>query len=173
LCSLLDISPIRFIDCASIGHWSSGCHNTIHPEWQLTSDHAPLMITIPIMEELVLTFKFSLPKNSEEEEVFIKEVALVFKSLNTSNLSNHKSLEQVVNSLVARVEQALNANTRRVNITKQSKKWWNEDCNRSLNKYRESRSLEDWKSFKRTVMITKKLFFDIKIQDVANKSHRP
>ena len=81
-------------------------NHAIHPEWQLTSDYTPLMITIPITEELVLTSKFLLPKNSEEEKAFIKKVALVFKSLNTLNHSNHESLEQVVNSLVVRVEQA-------------------------------------------------------------------
>ena len=97
-------------------------NHTIHLEWQLTSDHAPLMITIPIAEELVLTSKILLPKNSKEEEVFIKEVAFVFKSLETLNLLNHESLEQVINSLVARVKQAWNANARRVNITKHSKK---------------------------------------------------
>jgi len=147
-------------------------NHAIHPEWQLTSDHAPLTITIPIIEKLVLTSRFLLPKNSEEEEAFIKEVTLVFKSLDTSNLLNHVSLEQVVNLLVARVEQAWNANAKRANITKHSKKWWNEDCNCSLNKYRELRSLEDWKLFKRMVKITKRSFFDIKIQEVTNKSRR-
>jgi len=147
-------------------------NHTIHPEWQLTSDHAPLMITILIMKKLVPTSKFLLPKNSKEE-AFIKEVALVFKSLDTLNLLNNENLKQVINLLVIRVEQAWNANARRVNITKHSKKWWNEDCNCSLNKYRESRSLKDWKVFKRTVKITKELFFDIKIQEVTNKSHGP
>ena len=145
----------------------------IHPEWCLTSDHVPLMITISIMEELVPTSKFLLPKNSKEEEAFIKEVIFVFKSLDTLNLSNHESLEQVVNLLAARVKQAWNANARRVNIMKHSKKWQDEDCNHSLNKYRESRSLEDWKLFKRTVKITKRSFFNIKIQKVTNKSHGP
>jgi len=73
------------------------------------------MITISIVEELILTSKFLLPKNSEEEKAFIKEVALIFKFLNTLNLLNHESLKQVVNSLVARVEQAWNANVRRAN----------------------------------------------------------
>ena len=145
----------------------------IHPEQYLTSNHAPLTITISIVEELVLTSKFLLPKNSKEEEAFIKEVAFVFKSLDTSNLSNHESLEQVVNLLVARVKQAWNANARRVNIMKHSKKWQDEDYNCSLNKYRELKSLKDWKSFKRTVKITKRSFFNIKIQKVANKSYGP
>ena len=98
-------------------------NHVIHLEWQLTSNHASLTITISIMEKLVLTSKFLLPKNSKEKEAFIKEVALVFKSLDTSNLLNHISLEQVVNLLVARVKQAWNANAKRVNITKYSKKW--------------------------------------------------
>jgi len=56
---------------------------------------------------------------------------------------------------------------------KYSKKWWNKDCNQALNKYRVSRNLEDWKLFKRTVKSTKRLFFNTKIQEVANKSHGP
>ena len=136
-------------------------------------DHTPLTITIPIKEEFVQSSKFSLLKKSEEEETFVKEVIAIFKSLDTSTLLNQESLEQVVNLLVSKIDQAWNANARKVNITKHSKKLWNEDCNHSLNKYRESRNLEDWKLFKRIVKSTKRLFFDIKIQEVANKSQGP
>ena len=62
--------------------------HSIHLSWRLISDHAPLTITIPIKEEYVMTSKFSLSKNSKEEEVFIKEVTCIFKSLNTTNLIN-------------------------------------------------------------------------------------
>ena len=56
---------------------------------------------------------------------------------------------------------------------KHSKIWWNEDYRQSLNTYRESRSLEDWKSFKNIVKTTKRVFFNFKIQKVTNKSHGP
>jgi len=133
----------------------------------------PLTVTIPIEEEFIQLSKLSLPKKSKEEESFVIEAVNIFKSFNTSTLSNQESLEQVVNSLVLRINQAWNTNARKVNITRHSKKWWNKDCNQALNKYRVSRNLEDWKSFKRTVKSTKRSFFDTKIQKVTNKSRRP
>ena len=145
--------------------------HAIHPSWRLTSDHASLTITIAIEEEHMMNTKLSLPKKSEQEEKFIKEVISIFKSLDITNLGNCKSLEQTVNSLATSIEQAWKSNTRRVKIMKHSKIWWNNKCRRSLNIYKESRSFEDWKSFKNIVKVTKKAFLDSKIQEVANKSH--
>ena len=68
------------------------CH-TIHPSWRLISDYAPLTITIAIEEEHVMNTKLSLPKNSKQEKKFIKKVICVFKSLDTANLRDCKSLE--------------------------------------------------------------------------------
>ena len=48
-----------------------------------------------------------------------------------------------------------------------------EECSRSLDNYRMTRSLENWKKFKKVVKNTKRSFFDMKIQEVANKSCGP
>ena len=53
---------------------------------------------------------------------------------------------------------------------KYSKIWWNKDCRQSLNIYRKSRYLDDWKLFKKIIKTTKRVFFNTKIQEVANKS---
>ena len=66
----------------------------------------PLTVTIPIEEEFIQLSKLSLPKKSKEEESFVIEAVNIFKSFNTSTLSNQESLEQVVNSLVLRINQA-------------------------------------------------------------------
>ena len=58
-------------------------------------------------------------------------------------------------------------------ITKHSKQWWTEECSYSLNNYRISRSLDNWEKFKKVVKNTKRSFFNVKIQEVANKSHGP
>ena len=162
------------IDLIFLCSGSSKLNNhVIHPDWQLTSNHATLTVSIFIEEEFVQTAKLLLPKKSDEKEVFVKEVSSIIKSLDTSNLSNQEFLKQVVNLLAARIKHAWNANSRKVNIMKHSKKWWNEDCNWTLNKYKESRSLKDWKLFKKTVKTIKGLFFDIKIQEITNKSRGP
>ena len=59
-------------------------------------------------------------------------------------------------------------NTKRTRITKHSKQWWSQSCSSAINKYRESRSRENWKAFKLTVKETKCSFFDNKILKIAN-----
>ena len=58
-------------------------------------------------------------------------------------------------------------------MSKHSKQWWTDECSRSLNNYRASRSLENWKNFKKVVKNVKRSFFDEKIQEVANKRKGP
>jgi len=50
-------------------------NHLIYPEWQLISDHAPLTIVIPIVEEHINTRKCTIVKNSEKEQLFIKDLS--------------------------------------------------------------------------------------------------
>jgi len=95
------------------------------------------------------------------------------KNLETSNITDKDNLENMVNHLKALINQAWTKNAKRSRITKHSKQWWTEECSRSLNNYRTSRSLENWKNFKKVVKNTKRSFFDMKIQEVVNKSCGP
>ena len=82
--------------------------HSIHPDWQLTSDHALLFITVPIVDKTINTSKLLIQQNSEQETTFIKEVISVFKNLNTLNISNKKCLENIVNNLNLLINQAWN-----------------------------------------------------------------
>jgi len=147
--------------------------HSIHPDWYLASDHAPLFITISIIDEAVNTSKLSIQQNSKQEIAFVEEVISIFKNLDTSNITNKECLENMVNNLDSLVNRTWNKNAKQTRITKHSKQWWTEECSRSLNDYRTSRSLDNWKKFKKVIKNTKRSFFNMKIQEVANKSHGP
>ena len=82
-------------------------------------------------------------------------------------------MEKVVTDFANIVESAWMKNSKIVNITKYSKSWWNDNCNKDLAKYRSLKNIEDWKAFQKTVKNTKRAFFDLKIQEIANKKYRP
>ena len=137
------------------------------------SDHTPLSIAIPIMDEIINTSKLSIQQKSEQEIAFIEEVISFFKNFDTSNITNKKCLEYTVNNLDSLVNRVWNKNTKQMRITKHSKKWWTDECNKALTDYRALRSLNDWKTFKKVVKNTKKSFFNTKIREVVDKSHSP
>ena len=70
------------------------------------SDHVPLIITIPIVEESVNITKCLIIKDSEEKVSFIKEVTISVRNLNTFNLSDITSLDRVVNEFTSMVNNA-------------------------------------------------------------------
>jgi len=93
----------------------------IHLDSHLSSDHAPLTITIPIADEIVSTSKLSILQNSKQETDFVKEVTLNFKNLDMLNIINKDNLENTVKHLEVLIEQAWTKNTKKLRITKHSK----------------------------------------------------
>jgi len=144
--------------------------HSVHPDWRLISNHAPLSIVITIMDEIISTSKLSIQQKSEQENAFLEEVTLSFKNFDTSNITNKEDLKFMVNKLNSLVDQAWNRNAKCLRITKHSKKRWSEECNKALTDYRTSRSLDNWKVFKKVIKNTKRAFFNLKIWEVANKS---
>ena len=71
------------------------------------------------------------------------------------------------------INQAWGKNAKKLTISKPSKQWWSDECKRSLDNYRSSRSLENWKKFKKTIKDVKRFFFNNKIQEIVNKSRGP
>jgi len=72
----------------------------------------------------ILTFVKELSqKNSDEEELFIKEVITLFTKLDTSNISDIPKLERAVNNFANIVDNVWTKNSKIVNITKYAKSW--------------------------------------------------
>ena len=133
----------------------------------------PLLITIPITEENIALCKRTITKNSNEKDSFIKEVITSFIKLDTSNILDIPKLEKVVTDFANIIDSAWMKNSKIINITKYSKSWWNDNYNKDLANYRSSKSIKNWKTFQKTVKNTKRSFFDLKIQEIANKKYGP
>ena len=145
----------------------------ILPENQLSSNHAPLSVEIPIIEEVIQSLKFTIPPKSDQDKAFINEVISNFKSMNTNNINNVIKLDFVIKWIGCIINHTWRNNAKKSRISKHSKQWWLDKCSRALNNYRNSRSLENWKDFKRVIKNVKRSYFDDKIQEIANKRKGP
>jgi len=96
-------------------------NHSIHPNWHLTSDHAPLTITIPIVKESVISSKCSIIKNSEGKTAFIKNATISIKNLDISDLSDINRLEFIVNKLASKIKSTWEKNSKTINIMRHSK----------------------------------------------------
>ena len=163
------VIDLMFLQCNS----SILNNHSIHPEWYLSSDHAPLTITISILDEFINTCKSTIQKNKIEEKQFVNDTISAIKNLDVSNLLDILLLEKAINDSSKNIDNAWNKNAKLTNITKHSKRWWDNNCSRDLEKYRSSKSLENWKFFCKTVKNTKRTFFDLKIMEIANKKQGP
>ena len=81
-------------------------NHTIYSEWRLLLDHASLTITILIEEQHIHNGKYSIAKDSTEEKSFIKDTIKNISTINTSNLSDIKSLENIIDSFSIAIKRA-------------------------------------------------------------------
>ena len=97
--------------------------HSILSDFQLSSDHAPLSIDIPIFEEIIQTSKLPLAPKSNQESTFIEDIILNFKSMDTFNIEDTEKLEWVVSQLRMIIDQAWTKNAKNSKISKHSKQW--------------------------------------------------
>jgi len=95
----------------------------IHPDWWLSLDHAPLTVTIPIVEQHIYNRKYSIVKGSVKEKSFIKDLIKNIKTINTSNLTDINSLENVIDSFAKAIKKTWEKNSKIINISKHLKSW--------------------------------------------------
>ena len=96
-----------------------------------------------------------------------------FRIMEILNIYDKKSLEHIVQDYTNLPNSTWFKHSCMVNITRQSKYWWNENCQEKLTGYRLSKSVKYWKDFKKTVKITKCAFFDNKIQEITLNNCKP
>ena len=110
---------------------------------------------------------------SDQEKAFINKVISNFKTLNTNDMDDDVKLDHVIKQIGHIIDHAWKDNAKKSRISKHSKQWWSDKCSQALNNYRNSRSLENWKNFKRAIKNAKRSYFDDKIQEITSKRKGP
>ena len=100
----------------------------IYLDWRLFSDHASISVDISIVKEQIQSSKHVLIKNSKEKDWFIKELINSIKNLKTDSILNSSALEEIVNSFATNINSLWYKHSKKVNITRHSKAWWNNNC---------------------------------------------
>ena len=112
------------IDLVFLWFGSSEIDNhLIHPNWRLTSDHTPLTVVIPIVEEHIQTKKYSIIKDSDKKYIFIKEFTELLRSINILDIGNIAYLDSIINEFASSLENIWAKNSKVVNIMVHSKSW--------------------------------------------------
>jgi len=52
-------------------------------------------------------------------------------------------------------------------ITRRSEPWWNDTCSDTLLQYRDDKTPENWKNFRKATKAAKRKFFNAKIEQIA------
>ena len=102
-------------------------------------------MNIAIFEEHIQTKKCTIVKDSKEEENFANELINTIKRLNMENIPHKEALENIMHTFVNHIERIWYKHSKIINIPKHSKAWWNEDCYRNLEKYRQTKRIDNWK----------------------------
>jgi len=122
--------------------------HTLYSELHRPLDHVPLFIEVGINETNLDNTFWSICKDREEEENFIKALTNNILTLDTTIIMSKEILETTVQHLANIFNDAWYSHAKKKYITKHSKQWWTHDCTESLNRYRIIEVIEHWREFK-------------------------
>ena len=106
------------------------------PDLRRPSDHAPLIIDLPIASENIQVYRKVLKQDSEEETAFLLSVSEELSQLDFSALDSVTSLDMLSEAIPGLFADCWATYAKRITITSCSKEWWNNKCRTALETYR-------------------------------------
>ncbi|KAF5347005.1 hypothetical protein D9756_011008 [Leucocoprinus leucothites] len=134
-----DNTVIDLIFCAN-----SSTSHIIDANSRLPSDHAPLLMDLPIRPDYINYKKRVLPKDSDEESAFISQVSEHLAVLDCSNIHTSLCLDNISHSISSILSDSWNSNSK-----------------------------IDWRAFRKATRVAKRSFFDERIHEIASTNKRP
>jgi len=122
----------------------------ICPDIRGMSDHAPLLSELPTPDFEVTKYKCYLKPDTPEYMSWMKDVSEVLAALGDApSPGTPEEVDDVVQAMSMAFSKAWDTHADFVDVTCNSKKWWNGDCAKALHTYGSSRLQEDWSEFRR------------------------
>ena len=138
-----------------------------------TSDHVPILTTLLLKPDQGPEERRSIKRDSKAEEAFVEELTTGIARINVQGLTSAERIDLAVNSLAAVTSKTWLRHSKEVRITKHSNPWWNDECEQALREYRASRRPEDYRAFRNVTRQTKRVFFDRRVNEIAETNSRP
>ena len=117
------------INCTQVTHY-------IEPNLRQPSDHAPLIVNLPIASENIQVHRKVLKQDSEEEAAFLFSMSEGLSQLNFSALDSVTGLDMLSEVISGLFANCWTTYAKRITVTFCSKEWWNNKCRTALETYR-------------------------------------
>ena len=131
------------IDLIFLGMSCAQVLHHIEPDLRRPSDHAPLLVDLPISPENIRFSRKVLKRDSNKENNFLSSVTSGLRALNFSRLDSVNNLNLLSTAVARVISNAWEANARNIAVTTRSKEWWNNECRNALAAYRCTGARED------------------------------
>jgi len=109
------------IDLIFLGMSCAQVLHRIEPDLRQPSDHAPLLVDLPISPENICFSRKVLKRDSDEENNFLSSVTIGLRALNFSRLDSVDDLDLLSTAVSRVISNAWNANARNITVTTRSK----------------------------------------------------
>ena len=104
------------INCAQVTH-------CIEPDLRRPSDHAPLIVDLPIASENIQVYRKVLKQDSEEEAAFLLSVSERLSQLDFSALDSVAGLDMLSEAISGLFADCWATYAKRITVTSRSKEW--------------------------------------------------
>ena len=162
------VIDLIFLDmsCAQVTHH-------IEPDLRRLSDHALLIVDLPIAPENICMCRMVLKRDSKEEMAFLLSISERLSQLNFSSLDFTAGLNLLSEAISRLFADCWAIYAKKNTVTTRSKKWWNNKCSTILETYKRTRECSDWFSFHSATKQAKQCFFDNRIAGIASTNKQP
>jgi len=111
------------IDLILLGMSCAQVLHRIEPDLRQPSDHAPLILDLPISPENIRFSRKVLKCDSDEENNFLSSVTMGLRALNFSRLNSVDNLDLLSKAISRVISDAWDANAKNTTVTTRSKEW--------------------------------------------------